>query len=199
MIFGMRYSPVGVGGRQHRDGPGGVHRRVPGHVGHVEKQHVDRVGIAGTRRWRSPCASCRGPTSGASQEKALSMRFGRPSASISRSSGPRGIAELRAVERLAGAECTLAVRRRMGGDRLGVGRLEAEAARASRRRRAAPAADAAPGSLEAVEWAEMPRIAWNATGRPIIVRGARRAVGPGPLERDRLSKATRRARRRGGG
>ena len=55
------------------------------------------------------------------------MRFGRPSASMARSSGPRGIAEVRAVERLAGGH--LVVRPGVGGDGLGVGRLEAEAAR----------------------------------------------------------------------
>ena len=50
MMRGMRYSPVASSRSvsiAHR--LGGVHRRVPRHVRHVEEQRVDRVGIARPR------------------------------------------------------------------------------------------------------------------------------------------------------
>ena len=82
-----------------------VHGRVPAHVGHVHEQHVDRGRDRRAPHWRSPCASGRGPTNGASQLKALSMRCGVPAASTSRSSGPGREAQMRPRQRLASA-CT---------------------------------------------------------------------------------------------
>ena len=46
-MCGMRYSPVaGSLSVSMAMRAGRVHRRVPGHVGHVEEQRVDRIGIA---------------------------------------------------------------------------------------------------------------------------------------------------------
>ena len=72
------------------------------------------------------------------------MRFGLPSGVDQQVLGAARKAEMRARQRLVGAEMLgPAMRRRMRLDRLRIGRLEAEAARGSRPRRSAPAAGAA--------------------------------------------------------
>ena len=157
-----------------RDDLGRVHRRVPGHVGHVEKQHVDRVGIAGGGIGDDlcimPCAA-----SGASQEKALSMRSGgrrrRPAGPPARCGKPSG----GPASGLLGADLSAAGRRGAGGDRL---RDRAACSGSRRAHRRAPSSICrrciARQVWKPLECAEMPRMACIATGRPTIFRGARR-------------------------
>ena len=143
-----------------------------------------------------PCAA-----SGASHENALSMRIGLPSSSTSRSSGR---AESRAARRRAACRARPArpCRRAAAGGQ----RPDTAACSGSR-----PGASIVPSSIcsrcsarqvwKPLECAEMPRIAWNATGRPMTSSCARPCpVGPGRLELDRLLEGdVRRSRARAGG
>ena len=189
---------VGVGGGEHLHGLGGVHRRVPGHVGHVEEEHLDRVGVArhgvgddhvhhavgGERR-----------LPGEGLVDALRAAVGVDGEVL----GAAGVAEVRAVERLAGGD--LVVRPGVGGDGLGVGRLEAEAARGlDRAEEDLQQVDGAAG-LEAVgvggdaaHGVEGDR----AAGHGLVALAAE--VGPGAVEGDRLARRRcGRGARRGGG
>ena len=113
---------------QHADHAGGVHRRVPRHVGHVEEQHVGRIGIArmgvgdhhmhqavgGDRRVPGECLV---------DARRIAVLVDQQVFRAERE------AEMRARERLVGAEMLrLAVRARMRLERLGIRRLVAEAA-----------------------------------------------------------------------
>ena len=113
---------------QHLDDAGRVHRRVPGHVGHVEEQHVDRVRIAGMRVGDDHVHQAVDR-----QRRVPGKRLvdaGRPAVLVDQQIfGAARKAEMRARQRLVGAEMLgPAVRRRMRLDRLRIGRLVAEAA-----------------------------------------------------------------------
>ena len=115
----------GVGGGEHLHGLGGVHRRVPGHVGHVEEEHLDRVGVGGHGVGDDHVHHAVGGERrlpGEGLVDALRAAVGVDGEIL----GAARIAEVRAVERLAGGD--LVVRLGVDGDGLGVGRLEAEAA-----------------------------------------------------------------------
>ncbi len=119
--------------------------------------------------------------SGFSQVKALSMRLGGPSVVEQQVLGAARKAQVRPVERAAGA--ALAMRGRVGLGGFGIGRLEAEAA---------GRLDRAEQDLQQVEarqvwkplaWAETPRMACmadRAAGHGFVALAAE--IGPGAVE-----------------
>ena len=79
------------------------------------------------RRWGSPCASCRGRRAGLPRRRRRRCASARPSASTARSSGPRGKPSGGPSSGLPGVTLWCGLGWTRHG--LGVGRLEAEAAR----------------------------------------------------------------------
>ena len=170
-MCGMRYSPSRVLVGQHlRWCSARVHRRVPAHVGHVQEQRVDRIGIAAPRRCGSPCASGRARRAAPPRNRPCRCGSGVPSASTSRSSRRRrtkpsgGPAQRRHRRDSSGLPAGLTA----GGAGCGKGRLVAEAARAHRSCRAASAARGWRGRCGS-RW-NGPRCrashAWRPAGRP---------------------------------
>ena len=107
---------------------GQVHRRVPAHVGHVQEQHIDGVGIAaggvGDHHVHEAVGGERSfPAEG------LVDALRRAGVIDEEVVGPGREAQMRAGQRLAGDHVAeLAARLEEGGRLLGVGRLVAEAA-----------------------------------------------------------------------
>src|SRR5918996_723640 len=129
MMRGIRYSPL--------EGSLAVSISIVPAVFMAEFQamfamYMNRVSIGyGSPLWALVITRCNRPwaASGASQENALSMRKGRPSGSIKRSSGPGRKAGRGAGHGLARYPLPhLARGLRTGGDRFGIGRLVAKAA-----------------------------------------------------------------------
>ena len=172
----------GVGARQHLHDGAGIHRGIPGHVGHVEEERLDRVGIArhGVRddHVHHPVRGERRlPGEGLVDAQRSALGVNRE---ILR---PARIAELGAVERQAGGDPV--VRLRLRGDRAGVGRLEAEAAGGLHRAEDQLQHMQRPAGLEAVG---MRRDAAHGVDRdgPAqhgLVAGAAE-IGPGPGQGD---------------
>jgi hypothetical protein len=150
--------------REHLHDGGGVHRRVPRHVGHVEEERVDGVRVArmGVRdhHVEEPMDRQRVlPAEGLVDAGGGAVLAEREVV------GAEGEAEVRAVERLAGTGAEMGAR--VGARGLGVGRLEAEGAGRVHRADQAWRRWSARAVWKPFEWAEMPRMAWMATGRAV--------------------------------
>ncbi len=110
---------------QHIHGFGGVHGRVPGHVGHVHEQRVDLVGIAGMGIGDDHVHEAVGahrvfPGVGFVDPRRAAVFF------QAKIVGALDVPQMRAVERFAGGDAVM--RFGMGRYRFRIGRLEAEAA-----------------------------------------------------------------------
>ena len=117
---------VGIRVGEHGHGLGRVHRRIPRHVGHVEHQRVDPVGIArmgiGDDHVHQPVGRHR-----VVPRKRLVDALGIARLVQQQVLGPVHKAEVRPVERLAGPVAGMGFRMRRHGFR--IGRLEPHAAR----------------------------------------------------------------------
>ena len=185
---GISYSPVvGVLVGQVRQRGGQVHGRVPAHVGHVQEQHVDGVGIAARgvgdhHVHQAVGRERRVPAEGLVD--ALRRARGIDQQVV----GAGGEAQVRARQRLAGLHVArLAARLEEGRRQLRVGRLVAEAAGAIDRAQQdlQDVQDAA--GVEAVGVGRDAAHGVHADGAADhLVVAAAEPVGPGDVEGDLL-------------